>query len=249
MRKPMMMLALGLLISAAPFATAASSADAPKSDKMQAAKIAEQKGDLALAHSSFELAAAYYGTAVRVNRLNATLYNKLGIAQLQLNERGMARRSFQQALKCDPQSNAAVNNLGAVALRDKKFKLAVDYFKQALAMDESAASTHVNLAEAWIGLGEMDRAMTEYARALDLDADVFADNEGGSLIQLDSPAQRARVDYLIAKSYIKRGNLDGALDYLGRAKELHLPNLAKVYTDPDFTVLWKDPRLAKIVKP
>jgi len=30
-------------------------------------------------------------------------------------------------------------------------------------MDESLAATHVNLAEAWIGLGKMDRAMTEYA--------------------------------------------------------------------------------------
>jgi tetratricopeptide (TPR) repeat protein len=247
MRKPMMILAMSLLIAAAPFATAAS-ADAPKSDKMQAAKVAEQKGDLALAHSSFEVAVAYYGTAVRVDRLNASIYNKLGIAQLQLGQRGLARRSFQQALKCNPQSNAAVNNLGAVALRDKKYKLALGYFKQALAMDESVASTHVNLAEAWIGLGEMDRAMTEYARALDLDADVFSDSEGGSLIQLNSPAQRARVDYLIAKSYIKRGNLDGALDYLGRAKELHYGDLAKVYTDTDFTALWKDPRLAKIVR-
>jgi tetratricopeptide (TPR) repeat protein len=248
MRNPMMILAMSLLISAAPFATAASSADAPKSDKMQAAKIVEQKGDLAMAHNSFEVAAAYYGTAARVDRSNASLYNKLGIAELQLNQRGMARRSFQQALKCDPQSNAAVNNLGAVALRDKKYKLALGYFKQALAMDESVASTHVNLAEAWIGLGELDRAMTEYARALDLDADVFSDNGGGSLIQLNSPAQRARVDYLIAKSYIKRGNLDGALDYLGRAKELHFGDLAKVYADPDFTALWKDPRLAKIVR-
>jgi tetratricopeptide (TPR) repeat protein len=248
MRNPMMILALGLLISAAPFAIAASSADAPKSDKMQAAKIAEQKGDLALAHGNFEVAAAYYGTAVRVDRLNAALYNKLGIADLQLNQRGLARKSFQQALKCDPQSNAAVNNLGAVALRDKKYKLAVDYFKQALAMDESVASTHVNLAEAWISLGEMDRAMTEYARALDLDADVFADSQGGSMIQLNSPEQRARIDFLIAKSYIKRGNLDGALDYLGRAKELHYGDLAKVYADPDFTALWKDPRLSKIVR-
>jgi tetratricopeptide (TPR) repeat protein len=132
---------------------------------------------------------------------------------------------------------------------DKKYKAAVDYFKQALAMDESSASTHVNLAEAWMGLKEVDRAMTEYARALELDADVLSDTQGGSQIQLSSPTQRARIDFLIAKSYAKRGNLEGALDYLNRAKDLHFPDLAKIYTDQDFAPLWKDPRLTKIAKP
>jgi len=50
----------------------------------------------------------------------------------------------------------------------KKYKSAIEFFKQALAMDESLAATHVNLAEAWIGLGRWIAAMTEYARALNL---------------------------------------------------------------------------------
>lgn len=249
MTRMMALLAASLLIGAAPFAVAASSLDTNKPDMTQRAKLAEQRGDLAFIHNNYSQAAAYYQAAIRIDRQNATLYNKLGISALQMHQIGFARRNFQQALKCDPQSTAAVNNLGAVALRDKKYAQAVDYFKKALAMDESSASTHVNLAEAWISLKQYDRATTEYARALELDADVFSDSQGGSLIQLSSPEQRARVDYLIAKSYMKRGNLDGALDYLGRAKELHLPGLSKVYSDPDFAPLWKDPRLAKIVKP
>jgi tetratricopeptide (TPR) repeat protein len=262
MRK-LMMMAASLLIFAAPFATAASASDTPKQDKLERAKLAEQSGDLARIHGNFDSAASYYQEAVRADRRNCTLYNKLGIVQLQMSqkdallgnteyqsgERSTARKNFQQALKCDPQSASAVNNLGTVSLLEKRYKTAVDFFKQSLAMDESSASTHVNLAEAWMGMREVDRAMTEYARALELDADVLSDNQGGSQIQLTSPEQRARIDYLIAKSYIKRGNLDGALDYLGRAKELHYPDLAKVYTEQDFAPLWKDPRLAKIVKP
>ena len=116
-------------------------------------------------------------------------------------------------------------------------------------MDESVASTHLNLAEAWVGLGEIDRAMTEYARALELDADVLSNLDEGGSRPGDYPAQRARINFLIAKSYMKRGNIDGALDYLNRAKELHYPDLVKVYTDQDFAPLWQDPRLAKIVKP
>jgi len=249
MKKLRMMLAASLLICAAPFAIAAPGPDAAKTDKLERAKLAEQNGDLARVHTNYDLAATYYQAALRLDRKNSTLYNKLGIAELQLHQNGIARRNFQQALKCDPQSTSAINNLGAVALVDKKYKSAVDYFKQALAIDESSASTHVNLAEAWLGLKQVDRAMTEYARALELDADVLSDNQGGSQIQLSSPAQRARIDFLIAKSYIKRGNPDGALDYLNRAKDLHFPDLANVYTDQDFAPLWKDPRLAKIVKP
>jgi Flp pilus assembly protein TadD len=176
------------------------------------------------------------------------LYNKVGIVELQLGQRGYARKYFVQALKLDPQFISAVNNLGAVALLDKKYKQAVDYLKQALAKDESSAPTHVNLAEAWMGLGETDRAMTEYARALELDADVLSSSQDGVIAQVRTPEQRARIAFLIAKSYMKRGNIEGALEYLRRAKEMRYPDLAKVYTDPDFTALWQDPRLAKIVK-
>jgi tetratricopeptide (TPR) repeat protein len=165
-----------------------------------------------------------------------------------LKEGRQARKNFQQALKIDPQFTSAINNLGAVALMDKKYKSAVGYFKQALARDELVAATHVNLAEAWLGLKEVDRATTEYMRALELDPDVFSNDQGGSHLLLSSPAQHARIDYLVAKSYMKRGNLDGALDYLDRAKKLHYPDLNKVYSDPDFAALWQDPRLAKIVK-
>jgi pentatricopeptide repeat protein len=56
------------------------------------------------------------------------------------------------------------------------------------------------------------------------------------------------VDFLLAKAYAKRGNMEGALEYLERAKENHYTELAKVYEDQVFSVLWTDPRLQKIVK-
>jgi|WetSurMetagenome_2_1015567.scaffolds.fasta_scaffold119257_2 tetratricopeptide (TPR) repeat protein len=248
--KRLVMMMAAMLICLAPFGRAIPmpESDASSADKPDAAKVAEEKGDLARAHENYALAAVYFQTALRTNWKDAGLYNKLGIVELQLKESGQARRNFQKALKIDPGFTAAINNLGAVALTNKKYKSAASYFKQALAKDESVASTHVNLAEAWIGLKEMDRAMNEYTRALELDPDVFSNDQGGSHLLLSSPAQHARIDFLIAKSYMKRGNLDGALDYLARAKKLNYPNLGKVYSDPDFAALWQDPRLAKIIK-
>jgi len=248
-------LATGLLFAAAPYAKsdpdpdpASAQSDKTPVDKMAVAKDAETKGDLARLHKNYGLAAEFYAKALHFSRNDATLHNKLGIVELELGERGAATKNFSQAIKYNPQLVSALNNLGAVELMSRKYRPAVGYFKRVLAMDETSAPTHLNLAEAWMGLGEVDRAMTEYARALELDADVLSSSQEGVIAQVMTPQQRARVSYLIAKSYMKRGNPDGALDYLLRAKEEHYDSLHDVYKDPEFAPLWSDPRLANIIK-
>jgi tetratricopeptide (TPR) repeat protein len=248
MKRLMMLLAAtSMLICVAPKGWAASASDDAQTDQ-EKVKMLEERGDLAGIHGDYQRAAAYYLTALHISRENAALYNKLGVAELKMGSRGQAHKDFGRALKYDPQLISAVNNLGAVALLDKKYKPAIEYFKQALALDESVAATHINLAEAWVGLGKMDRAMTEYARALELDADILSDSNNGAFAQVSTPEQRARISFLIAKAYIKRGNVEGALEYLRRAKEGHYPDLSKVYEDKDFAPLWTDPRLAKLIK-
>jgi tetratricopeptide (TPR) repeat protein len=248
MKKLVLMLIAGLLIYAGPYGRTDPTPNPAANDQQAGAMKAEERGDLARLRENYSLAAAYYYAALRVSRQDASLYNKLGVVELQQGQRGQARKNFTLALKYDPKFISAVNNLGAVALLDRKYKPAIGYFKQALAMDETVAATHLNLAEAWMGLGETDRAMTEYGRALELDADVLSRNQGGVIAQVATPEQRARIAFLIAKSYMKRGNIEGALDSLRKAKELRYPELSKVYSDPVFTALWEDPRLAKIVK-
>jgi tetratricopeptide (TPR) repeat protein len=231
-----------------PSAAAEPSPNTPEQDKLAKAKAEEEKGDLDRIHRNYDSAVSHYYAALRINRKDAALYNKIGIAELKLHENGSARKHFSQALKLDPRNFAVLNNLGAVAYIDKKYKNAVNYFKQALALDEMSASSHLNLAEAWMGMGEIDRAMTEYARALELDADIISSSQDGVQARITTPEQRARVSYVIAKSYARRGNLEQALEYLRRAKEGRYPDLAKVYTDKEFAPLWNDPRLAKIIK-
>ena len=244
----MIVVAASLVVLAAPFARPDPFQASAVSDNMEAAKMAEETGDLARIHKQYDLAIASYLAALRVNRRNAVLYDKIGVVHLLEGQRGIARKNFLLAVRYDHTYVAAINNLGVVALLDKKYQLSINYFKQALALEETNASIHVNLAEAWVGLDQIDRAMTEYVRALELDADVLTNSTEGLLAQLSTPQQYARVSYVIAKMYMKRGNLDGALEYLRRAKEENYYEINKVYTDPDFTALWNDPRLAKIVK-
>lgn len=221
----------------------------PAEEKMSRAQMEEEKGDLARAHRDYGAAAIHYATALRTDQRNAALYNKLGIAELKLRQLRSARKDFSLALKYDKANAMALNNLGTVAYLEKKYKPAISYFKQALALNEQSAVEHLNLAEAWMAQGEMEYAMTEYSRALELDADIISSSQDGVQSRISTPEQRARVNYLIAKAYARRGNLEGALEYLGRAKEGNFPELKRVYKDQEFAPLWKDPRLAKIVKP
>jgi tetratricopeptide (TPR) repeat protein len=214
----------------------------------QAAKAAEEAGDLARLHQDYANAAADYQKALRLDPTNSLLYNKLGIVEFKLQNERAARKSFNLAIKYDARNDQALNNLGALELVQRRYKPALNDLKQALALDESDASAHVNIAEAWMGLGQVDRAMTEYSRALELDADILTSSDVGVLAQVRTPEQEARIDFLIAKAYAKRGNADGALDYLGRAKNKRYPSLSEVYSDQEFALLWNDPRLTKIVK-
>lgn len=249
MRKLMTLLAAtSLAICAAPYSRAESSLDVPKPDSLQIAKTAEMKGDLERIHNNYLLAITYYNQALRADPRNPEIFNKLGISELKLGDRGPARKYFKQALKYDPRNVSALNNLGAVAYLDKKYKDSVKYLKQALSLDESNAPAHLNLAEAWLGLKEIDRAMTEYARAIELDADILSENEAGVSARVSTPEQRAAVNFLIAKAYAKRGNIDGALEYLKRAKDGRFPEMNRVYKEQEFAILWTDPRLEKIVK-
>jgi tetratricopeptide (TPR) repeat protein len=244
----MMVMATVLGFGAAGYVSAEDPADATKVDKPNAAASAEMKGDLARVRNNYDTAISYYMTALRAAPKDSNLFNKLGITELQLHQPGAANKYFKQALKYDPRNARALNNLGAVAFLNKKFNPAVRYYKQALALDEQNASFHLNIAEAWLSLDQTDRAMTEYARALELDADILNSSQEGSIAQVRTPEQRARVSFMIAKAYAKRGNIEGALEYLNRAKTDRFPDLAQVYSDQDFAPVWQDPRLAKIVK-
>ena len=246
----MMIVGTGLMVSPALFASSnpAAAPDPLATTRAEAARSLEEKGDLARLHKNYDGALSYYLDAVKAAGQNAMLYNKLGIVELQIGNRGPARKYFAMALKTDAHNELAYNNLGAVAVTDGKYKAAVKYLKEALALNESDATAHLNIAEAWIGMKEMDRAMTEYSRALELDADILSNSLDGVVAQVQTPEQRARISFLIAKAYAKRGNIEGALEFLRRAKDDHYNGLSKVYDEPEFAAVVQDPRLAKIVK-
>jgi tetratricopeptide (TPR) repeat protein len=240
---------LALLVTLSRYGIAASwPGQSVKMDTMTVAEL-EKAGDQARAVKDYPLAIDYFQAALRKDRKNAELYNKLGLAELR-DDSGLARIHFERAAKLNPKYAEAVNNIGAVDYMRKNFGLAAKYFKKAVALDETHATYHVNLGAAWFSQKKMDRAIAEYMRAMELDPDALRhESRIGVVAQISSPEERAQYSYLLAKAYAKRGDIDGCLQCLRRAKEDGYPNMANVYKDEEFSRLRDNPRLQEVVPP
>ena len=241
-----------LLAMVVPIGTYAADVPQQPSVNMSAMTVAqlESAGDLARAQKNYDLAIDYFQAALKKDRKNAALYNKLGLAQLRKDDLKAARMSFQKASKCNSKYAEAINNIGAVEYMRKNYGGAAKYFKKAVALDEAHATYHVNLGAAWFSQKKFDRAIAEYSRALEIDPDAFRqESKVGIAAQISSPEERAQYAYALAKAYAKRGDLDGCLECLKKAKEEGYRNLGNVYKDEEFSRMRDNPRLQEVVPP
>jgi tetratricopeptide (TPR) repeat protein len=223
---------------------------APVKPEAMSVSELEKAGDVARAAKDYDQAVIYFQTALRKDKKNAVLYNKLGLSYLKQGNLPNARANFEKAAKRNNKYADAFNNVGAVYYVQKNFGSAARYFKKALALDETRPVFHVNLGAAWFSQNKVDRAIAEYSRALQLDPEALNQNSrGGVTAQISSPEERARYEYMLAKIYARLGNAEQCLHCLKKAKEGGYPNLANVYKDEEFTSLRQDPRLSEIVPP
>lgn len=230
-------------------ATEPQQASPVKVDNLSLAEL-EKAGDAARATKAYDAAIVYYEAAIRKDKKNATLYNKLGLAQLKDNNLPAARASFEKAVKRNSKFADALNNLGAVYFVQKDHGTAARYFKKAVALDETRPVFHVNLGAAWFGQNKLDRAIAEYDRALQLDPTILDHyTSGGMTAQVSTAEERARYNYMLAKIYARLGDAEQCMRCLKKAKEEGYRNLANVYKDEEFSRLRQDPRLAEIAPP
>jgi tetratricopeptide (TPR) repeat protein len=225
----------------------------------------ERRGDELRSEKFFLDAIDYYRTALSKSRTPA-LYNKRGIAYLQLQRFKDAIKDFKRASKHNRQEPEYYNNLGAAyycqaiaesqargrnELRGsaaRKVRNAVKQYLKALELRPDSASFHSNLATAYFALKEFDRASIEYGRALQLDPDILERTSlGGISARLSSPEDRAHYSYVIAKMYAQFGNADRSLQYLRKALEEGYKGIDGVYEEKAFAELRKDPRFGELM--
>jgi Tfp pilus assembly protein PilF len=242
---------LAVVIGLAPCGFGASYPDQPTQDmkSMSAAEL-EKAADAYRTQKDYEHAIQYFREALRKDKNNAALYNKMGMAELMSGDLRGARTDFEKATKLNKKYTDALNNVGVVYYLENNFNQAAEYFKRAVALEETRATFHLNLGNLWFSQKKMDRAIAEYGRALELDPQVLAQSSpAGITARVTSPEERASFYYLLAKVQAQRGDMQECLVCLKKAKESGHRDLANVYKDETFKALWSDARLAEIVPP
>lgn len=86
---------------------------------------------MARGQKDYDVAIQYFQAALKKDRKDAVIYNKLGLAQLKNEDLKSARWSFDKASKCNRKYAEAINNIGAVEYMKKNFGGAAKYFKKA----------------------------------------------------------------------------------------------------------------------
>lgn len=113
------------------------------------------------AQKQLELAHAYAPGSTEINLA-------LGNLWLQQENLPRAEACYEAVLRMDPRHKAALNNLGLVALSEKHWDSAANYFRTALAVDPDDAKTHYLYARAQFEAGHLEVALSEIQIALRL---------------------------------------------------------------------------------
>jgi tetratricopeptide (TPR) repeat protein len=220
----------------------------PPPDHNLPASRLEIRADELRGEKLFADAVDYYKAAAK-KQPSAQLYNKMGIAELQMRHDDDARKLFEKALKLDKDYAEARNNLGVSFFYKKNYKRAAQNYERAIKLNPDSASFHSNLGTAYFSRKQYEKALAAYNRALELDPDVFdrTSKTGISLIHR-STSDRAQYSYVIAKSFAMRGDTDKCLLYLRKAIEDGFPVQAKIAEDKAFATIRNDKRLQQLLE-
>ena len=204
----------------------------------------EMRGDIMMARKMYREALDYYKKGADSS---AVLANKCGIAYHQMLDLRNAKRWYQKAIKLNPQYAEAINNLGTVYYAEKSYRRAIDQYKKALRVNQSA-SVLSNLGTGYFARKQYDDAMKSYQEALALDPNVFEHRGSqGSVVQERSVEDRAKFEYYMAKTYAKAGAFERALQYIRRSLEDGFKERDKYLQEPEFAQLQDDMEFKQIM--
>jgi tetratricopeptide (TPR) repeat protein len=208
----------------------------------------EDRGDVLRAEKYYADAIDYYEAAIRKSTSPAQLYNKEGIAQLQMLHWDEAKRLFERARKANARYPEATNNLGVVYYNTRSYRKAIRFYNQAISFNAQAASFHSNLGTAYFAARKYGKATQEYATALSIDPEIFErHSQAGITAHMSSPEDRALYSYVIAKMYATRNDVEHCLLYLKKAMEEGFKVSESFQKDHEFSGFRKDPRFLTLL--
>ena len=195
---------------------------------------AEELGDLHMARRRYQAAIQAYH---QMPHPTSMVLNKIGMANQQMFIMEEARHSYEAALKMDPKNPDILNNIGTVYYSMKQFGDAERYYRKALKYRPKSALIYKNLGTALLAGDKFKKGWDSYQTALALDPEIF---ERQSLYRVGEPTpaqQRGAMNYFLAKSYVRVGMMERAVNYLRMAIDEGFTDRKKVLVDREFSAL------------
>jgi tetratricopeptide (TPR) repeat protein len=108
-------------------------------------------------------AIAHYDEAMRIMPNSAITHYNIGVELAALGKIEQAMQQYREALRIDPKYSMALNNLGSLIAQYGTTFEAISYFTLAIQWSPNYVDAHYNLFLAYQRMGEIDRALHEYA--------------------------------------------------------------------------------------
>jgi tetratricopeptide (TPR) repeat protein len=153
---------LGLLLAAAIFVTL------PRTEPSLWAMEAYNSGRQALESNNLPLAELHLQRAYAYVPDNPETNFALGNLRLAQSDPAGAKSFYRAALQADAKHKGALNNLGVIALDERQWKMAINFFHASIQSDPADATTHYLLARAELENGNAATALSEIQIALHL---------------------------------------------------------------------------------
>jgi tetratricopeptide (TPR) repeat protein len=210
----------------------------------------EMTADVLRARRFPEDALDYYASALKRGANEVEILNKMGVTELEVGNRQIARAFFQRIVHLKKKNPDAWNNLGAVEYLEGQNGNAISDYKKAIKLNKKSAPFHSNLGTAYFQSKDFDRARKEFADALALDPDLMTHRggPGGITMRMLSPADHARFCYELARLYAQHEDEANMLHYLTTASEGGFDVLEAMRHDDLLGQYSKDPRVLLLVR-
>ncbi len=189
-------------------------------DVIEDLRYEEIRGDSLMARKFFPEAIEVYEDALEIDRDNAKLTNKLGIAYHQNQEVRDAERQYRRALDANAYFLPALNNLGSIEMSRDRYDAARRYFRRALIINPESPTVLQNMGYCLFALERYEDGLVFFIEALRLDPTLFENSGGGFGTMVRQPQEsQSMVSFYLAKVFANVGDGDRAISLLYRAFE------------------------------
>jgi tetratricopeptide (TPR) repeat protein/TolB-like protein len=164
-------------------------------------------------------------------------YENVGNMYLQQGKYQESIPYFQKALQIEPYYTT-YSNLGAAYLFLKQYSNAVEMFEKAVALNPNDTEMVVNLADAYRGAGQQDKARTTYQQAIAVGFKELQTNPGDAEVMGE-----------VALAYAKTGNAPEAQKFIRQARGIDKNNVNYIYYEAQIdAVLGRSAEALKVLR-